>query len=81
MYIDGVSRLSPLENDTDSNAWLTEGEPMIRALAKAKLMESPVDNPERAARFRAIYVNERSELLKQTDTRHSTNTMATFGVQ
>jgi len=78
--LDGVSRLSPLVDDTDTNAWLTEGEPMIRALAKAKLMESPVDNPERAARFRAIYVNERTELLNQTDTRHSINTMATFGV-
>ena len=80
VFIDGVSRLSPLVLDSDANAWMTEGEAMIRALAKAKLMESPVDNPERAARFRAIYINERAELLKQTETRHGTGSMALFGV-
>ena len=80
VYIDGLSRLAPLVNDSDTNAWMTEGEPMLRALAKAKLMESPVDNPERAARFRDIYVYERQQLLNHSDTRARTGCMASFGV-
>ena len=42
VYINGTTRFAPLVNDSDTNPYLDEGEQLIRALAKAYLLEDVI---------------------------------------
>lgn len=79
IYIDGVSRLSPLVADGDTNAWMTEGERLIRALAKAMLYNDLVGDASLADRETAIAEGIRRQLLAETETRTGADTMAGWG--
>ena len=71
MYIDGYFRLTPwpLVNDTDTNAWLTEGELYIRALAKRNILRDAIRDLKEASAVQAVAAGYREELLEATDRR------------
>lgn len=71
--IDGVSRLSALSADADTNAWMTEGERLIRTQAKALLLEEVVIDPANADRMFARYEMIKRDLTSESDGRASGN--------
>ncbi|SCW56957.1 hypothetical protein SAMN02927924_01430 [Sphingobium faniae] len=76
VYIDGTTRFSELTADSDSNAYLTEGERYIRALAKANLLENVVRDFAQADRQWQVAEREKRNLLMETANRISTNRLA-----
>lgn len=77
IYVDGYGKLlpTPLVNDTDTNAWLHEGELLIRAAAKAIVYKDTIRDFGEAAAYEAIADDYRSSLLDQTTIATSTGTM------
>lgn len=78
IYIDGVSRLSPLVNDSDTNAWMTEGERLIRAMAKSMLYNDIVGDSDLADREANVAEGIRRQLIGETETRTGADTMAAW---
>lgn len=74
-YYDGVTRFAPLVVDADDNAYLTEGERYIRALAKANILENVVRDFDQADRQWQVAERERRTLSIETANRISTNTL------
>lgn len=72
--LEGYGRLTPnpLVNDADANAWTTEGERYIRALAKSILLKDVVRDYSEAAVFEAIADDYKTELISQTALRIGT---------
>lgn len=77
--LDGLSRLSTLSADTDTNAWMTEGERLIRTLAKAILLDEVIVDPANADRMYGRYEMIKRELVNETDNRTVGTTMAGWG--
>lgn len=78
VYIDGVTRFAELADDADSNAYLTEGERYIRALAKANLLENVIRDFDQADRQWQVAEREKRTLLSETASRISTNSRAAY---
>lgn len=74
VYVDGYGRMtpSPLVNDADTNAWFTEGERYIRALAKSILLKDVIRDMSEAAVYEAIADDYRTSLVEQTTLRIGT---------
>lgn len=79
VFIDGVSRLSVLSADADTNAWMTEGERYIRALVKAMLCEDVIADNENADRQYARAEVIKRDLLRETERRTPGDTLAGWG--
>lgn len=75
LYIDGVSRLEPLNSDEQSNAWTNEGERYIRALAKRNLLLDTIDEPDAAQAQDVAAERYKRDLLGQTSDRIGTGQM------
>lgn len=79
VMIDGVTAGDPLDDDTDSNIWTTEGERYIRALAKREIYAHVIRDPAAALVQDNLAVRYRQELEEQTHARLATNEMACCG--
>lgn len=68
VYLDGYGKLapSPLVGDADTNAWLTEGELYIKALAKRNVLRDVIRDYGEARALESIAEDYRSQL--ETDT-------------
>jgi len=82
IYIDGVSRLSPLVADSDLNGWTNEGERLIRAIAKRELLLNVIQGPDSQgdAQVQQLIVDKQIHDLKsQSYDRAATGQMAYNG--
>lgn len=81
VFIDGLSQLPALADDTGFNAWTdtAKGERLIRALAKRNILADVVMDLERADLQAKMAEKYRQDLLAQTGDRISTNRMAAYG--
>jgi hypothetical protein len=77
--VDGVTRFPPLADDANSNAWMVQGERLIRAIAKRNLYAEVIRDQEEAQTQDALAVRFRNELLAQTSDRIGTRQMACNG--
>jgi len=77
VIINGTTRFAPLVNDSDTNPYLEEGEQLIRALAKAYLLEDVIRDPESADRQWALAKKIKSDLIRESAGRSSTNRLRT----
>lgn len=77
LYVDGFGKLlpTPLVNDADTNTWMTDGELLIRASAKAILLKDVIRDYGEATAVEAIASDYRDSLLGQTSLVQSTETM------
>lgn len=77
VYLDGYGKLtpSPLVADADTNAWLTEGELFIRALAKRNVLRDVVRDYGEARVLESIAEDYRSQLENATALKSSTGTI------
>lgn len=77
VYMDGYTRLTPtpLAADADTNAWMTEGERLIRARAKSIILRDVIRNMKEAALYEAIADDYKATLLDITTSRISTGTL------
>lgn len=68
IYVDGFGSLvpTPLVNDNDTNAWMNEAEPLIRAVAKSILLKDVIRDYGEATATDAIAADYRTSLLGQT---------------
>lgn len=68
VYADGYGKLTPypLVGDNDTNAWMTEGERLIRAMAKAILMKEVIRDYGEATALEAIATDIQSSLEEET---------------
>jgi len=76
--IDGVTEFAPLNFDTDTNAYLIDGEKYIRALAKANLLENVIRDFDQADRQWQVAEREKRNLLIETGNQTATNRRAAF---
>lgn len=78
LVIDGVSRLSTLTLDTDSNAWTNEGERLVRAIAKRNLFLDVMRDvdPEEMQRQELLVQRFTNELRDKSYDRAATGRMA-----
>lgn len=78
IYLEGTSKLTPypMINDADTNAWFTDGEQYIRALAKSIFLRDVVHDYSEAATLEAIAEDRKTILLDATSARFSTGTLA-----
>jgi hypothetical protein len=76
VYIDGTTSFAPLLSDTDTNAFLDQGERYIRALAKAHILEDVIRDYDHADRQWTLAEREKKMLLKETGGLAATNRMA-----
>lgn len=76
VLIDGLTAGSALYNDADANIWTTEGERLIRALAKREVLAHVIKNDAAAQVQDALAVRYRQELEAQTHARTATGEMA-----
>lgn len=74
--LDGLSKGTVLDNDTDSNIWTTTGERYVRALAKRNVLAEVIQDDERAISQDALARRFRDEFLAQTHARTATGEMA-----
>jgi hypothetical protein len=74
IYFDGFGRLTPtpLVNDADTNAWMTEGERYVRALAKSIILRDVIRDFKEALVYDAIASDYRESLLDITTQRIGT---------
>lgn len=81
LFLKGQSRLFPLVEDTQSNAWTDQGkgERYVRALAKRNLFAEVIYDMERADVQARLADKYRDDLLAQTHSRIATGTMAAHG--
>ena len=77
LYIKGWGGLTPypLVNDNDTNAWLTEGERLIRALAKRNVLRDVIRDYGEASALEATAAGIRAELEGETTMRSSSDTL------
>jgi hypothetical protein len=78
LIVDGVSRLPQLTDDADTNAWMNEGERLVRAIAKRTLfldVMRDIDQDE-IDRQQALVQNYTRELLGKSYDRSATGQMA-----
>lgn len=77
VYADGYGKLTPypLVNDTDTNAWMTTGERLIRARAKAILMKEVIRDYGEATALEAIATDIETQLISETALRIGTGTL------
>lgn len=77
VYLDGYGKLlpNPLVADADTNAWLTEGELYIRALAKRNVFRDVVRDYGEARVLESISEDYRSMLENDTNLRSTTGTI------
>jgi hypothetical protein len=66
IHISGVKKLASLSATTDTNAWMTDGEALIRARAKAELYAHVVHKPDKSAVMHQAELNALSELEAET---------------
>lgn len=78
IYVDGYGRLTPtpLVADADTNNWMTEGEQLIRACAKAILLKEVIRDFGEATALEAIAADYRRDLIDQTTLNNSVGTMS-----
>lgn len=77
IYMEGVSRLTPFPfvsptNDAHTNAWFSEGEQYIRALAKSIFTRDVVRDYSEATVLEAIAEDRKSVLIDATNGRFGT---------
>lgn len=72
IYVDGYGALtpSPLNLDADTNNWMTDGETLIRACAKAIILKDVIRDYAEAAVYEAIADDYRQDFM-DTSTRTS----------
>lgn len=77
VYVDGYGKLTPnpLVNDPDTNAWLTEGENYIRALAKRNIVRDVIRDYGEARILEAISEDYKQQLVETTTLKNSDNTL------
>jgi hypothetical protein len=77
IYLSGYGKLTPfpLVNDADTNAWLTEGELFIRALAKRNYYRDIVRDYGEARVYDTIAEDYKSVLEERTAIKSSTGTI------
>ena len=75
--LDGYGKLDPypLVLDADTNAWMTEGERFIRALAKRNLLRDVVRDYGEARVLDAIAEDYKTNLISQTNLKSGTGTL------
>jgi hypothetical protein len=81
LYIDGVSRLNQLTADTDTNAWMNEGERLIRAIAKRDLFLNVMRDidPDEIERQQLLVTNYTNELIGKSYDRAATGRLRANG--
>lgn len=81
VYIDGVSRLDQLTDDTDTNAWMNEGERLVRAIAKRTLFLDVMRDidPDEIERQELLVQRYTNELLGKSYDRAASGQMAYNG--
>lgn len=82
LYLDGITKGSALSSDGDGNFWtdVSQGEPLVRALAKRQLYADVTRNLDQAMAQDKLAQRYREQLLEQTHDRLATNEMLSFGV-
>jgi hypothetical protein len=77
VYLDGYGKLtpSPLVADGDTNAWLTEGELYIRALAKRNVLRDVIRDYGEARVLEGIAEDYKAQLIQDTTLRSQTGTI------
>lgn len=77
VYVDGFGKMTPnpLVNDGDTNAWLTEGELYITALAKRNLLRDVIRDYGEARVLEGIADGYKEQLEADTATRGATGTI------
>lgn len=75
MYFSGVKKLAALSADADTNAWMVEGEELIRCRAKWSLYTHNIGNLERAGAMKAAEMDALRALQNASGTKLSTNTI------
>lgn len=75
VYLDGIGRLTPypLVADGDTNAWMTEGEQYVRALAKRNLLRDVIRDYGEARVLEGIAEGYRDDLQIDTVQRSTTD--------
>jgi len=79
LYVDGVTRLPPLINDAQANAWTNEGEKLIRAIAKRELLANVIRDFDEAQAQQQLVTNARNELMSKSYDRMASGQMAGNG--
>jgi len=79
LYVDGVSRLPPLINDAQANAWTNEGEKLIRAIAKRELLANVIRDFDEAQAQQQLVANAQKELVNKSYDRMASGQMACNG--
>jgi len=74
VHVSGYGKLTPypLVNDADTNAWLTDGETFIRALAKRNFLRDVVRDYGEARTYDVIAEDYKKLLLERTAVKSST---------
>jgi len=77
IFVDGFGKLTPnpLVNDADTNAWLTEGEQYIRALAKRNLLRDIIRDYGEARVVEAVSDDYKSQLIETTTLKSDASTL------
>lgn len=77
VYLEGYGRLTPypMVNDADTNAWMTEGEKYIRALAKSYLLKDVIRDFGEATIYEALAEDRKNDLLETTAFRQGTGSI------
>lgn len=77
IYVDGYGKLlpNPLAGDNDTNAWLTEGELYIRALAKRNVLRDVIRDYGEATTLEAIAEDYKDQLIADTNLRSATGSI------
>lgn len=76
--IDGTTEFPPVNTDNDTNAFFTDGEKYIRALAKANLLENVIRDFDQADRQWQVAEREKRTLLLETNNQTATNRNAGY---
>jgi hypothetical protein len=76
IYMDGFGKLTPwpLVADNDTNAWMTTGERLIRASAKAVILKDVIRDFGEAGTYDAIAADFRESLAHETTLRSTSST-------
>lgn len=77
VYVDGFGKLtpSPLVNDADTNAWLTEAEMYIRALAKRNILRDVIRDYGEARIVEAVSDGYKQDLVEETTLKSDGDTL------
>ena len=79
LSFDGSTKFTPFQDDTDWNAWTTQGERYVRALAKRNLYANVIRDREEAQNHDALATRYREDLTAATYDRVATREMRAFG--